>query len=75
MNIAALGKMLILVGAATLILGLIVLFADRIPFLGRLPGDIVIKRRNFSLYFPVATSLLLSLVLTVVLIVINHLKR
>ncbi len=43
------------------------LVAGRVPFLGRLPGDIAVQRGNWSFYFPLATSILLSLVLTVVL--------
>jgi hypothetical protein len=51
-----LGKILIIAGAAIVLLGVALLFYDRIPFIGELPGDIVIKRRNFRLYAPLATS-------------------
>ena len=44
--------------------GIVVHFTGRIPWLGRLPGDIIVKRENFSFYFPIATSILLSLVLS-----------
>jgi len=47
--------------------GLLVMFSDRVPFLGKLPGDVVVRKKNFTFYFPVVTSLLLSLVLTLVL--------
>jgi thiosulfate reductase cytochrome b subunit len=47
--------------------GLLLLFADKIPFLGRLPGDILVKRKNFTIYFPLATMVLLSIIATVVL--------
>jgi hypothetical protein len=61
------GKFLILVGSITVLLGLVLVFAGRIPFLGRLPGDVVIQRRSFSFYFPIATGILLSLVLSLIL--------
>jgi hypothetical protein len=60
-----LGRALIFAGAALLILGLLVSFADRLPFrLGRLPGDIVWRGRNTTFYFPLVTCLIVSAVLT-----------
>ncbi|HEU4929934.1 MAG TPA: DUF2905 domain-containing protein [Candidatus Krumholzibacteria bacterium] len=56
-----------LIGAVLLVVGLLVMFADRVPFLGKLPGDVVVRKKNFTLYVPIVTSLLLSLVLTLVL--------
>ena len=64
---AGLGKFLILLGVLLVVLGLIVSFAPKIPWLGRLPGDIVIRRESFSFYFPLATCLLISAILTLVL--------
>ena len=55
------------IGAVLLIAGLLVMFSDRVPFLGKLPGDVVVRKKNFTFYFPIVTSLLLSLVLTLVL--------
>ena len=60
-------KFLILSGGVVVVMGLVLLAAARIPGLGRLPGDIVIRRGNFRFYFPLATSLLLSIVLTLML--------
>jgi len=62
-----LGRTLVLIGAVVMAVGLVLVFANRIPFLGRLPGDVVVQKKNFTLYFPIATGLVLSLVLTVVL--------
>ena len=62
-----LGRTLILIGAAMVVAGVVLVFAHRIPFLGRLPGDVVVQKKNFTLYFPIVTGLLLSLLLTVVL--------
>jgi hypothetical protein len=61
------GKLLIFAGAALLVLGVVLLVAGRIPFLGRLPGDISFSRGNIHFYFPLVTMLLVSLLLTVLL--------
>ena len=60
----SLGKILIFLGLGIVVLGLLLTFAGRIPFLGRLPGDIVYRKGNFTFYFPLATSILLSIILT-----------
>ena len=62
-----LGRLLLVVGAVIVVLGLVLTFTGRIPWLGRMPGDIVYRRGNFTFYFPLATSILLSLVLTAIL--------
>jgi len=63
------GKMLILMGLFVLLVGLIMTFVPKlkIPFVGRLPGDIRIEREGFSLYFPIVTCIVLSILLTIVL--------
>ena len=58
------GKTMILFGAIFFIVGAVILLIGKIPGLGRLPGDIVIQSENFSCFFPIATSILLSIVLT-----------
>jgi hypothetical protein len=58
------GRPLIVVGAVLLLLGLFLTFGPRIPGLGRLPGDIVWRRGNTTVYFPIVTCLVLSLVLS-----------
>jgi hypothetical protein len=62
-----LGRMLVILGAVIVVVGLVMMFADRIPFLGRLPGDIVIRRRNTTFYFPVVTMLVISVLLSLLL--------
>jgi Protein of unknown function (DUF2905) len=62
-----LGKLLIVFGAILAILGAVFILAGKIPWLGRLPGDIYIQRRNFTFYFPLTTSILLSVVLSLLL--------
>ena len=64
-SMPATGKMLIIAGIVLIIAGLAFLFADKIPFLGRLPGDIYIKKERFSFYFPITTSIIISIILTV----------
>jgi len=61
------GKILILTGVFIVIMGLLLVFWDRIPLLGRLPGDIFLQKGNFKFYFPVVTSLVISLLLTIVI--------
>jgi membrane protein implicated in regulation of membrane protease activity len=63
----SLGKMLMLFGAVLFVLGGLLLLGGRLPFLGRLPGDLVIRRESWSLYFPLTTSILVSVLLTLLL--------
>jgi membrane protein implicated in regulation of membrane protease activity len=58
------GRFLIIIGIVLSAIGEILLLSGKIPWLGRLPGDIIIQRKNFSFYFPLATSILLSVILT-----------
>ena len=62
-----LAKTFIMLGIAFILIGGMLSFAGRIPWLGRLPGDIVIKKENLSFYFPLTTCLLLSALLSCVL--------
>jgi cell division protein FtsW (lipid II flippase) len=58
------GKILLLFGLILAAVGLLLIWSDKIPWIGRLPGDILIKKKNFTFYFPLATSLLISVILT-----------
>ena len=70
-----LGLGLALVGGL-LVLGSKLLAGNKLPWLGRLPGDIRVERKGFSCYFPLATSILVSLVLTMLLnLIVRLLKR
>ena len=72
----ALGKVLLILGVALLIVGGLLIIGPKIGFtLGRLPGDIRVERNGGGLYLPLATSLLLSLILTVVLNVLLRILR
>jgi hypothetical protein len=65
-NVQYMGKFLILLGLIVAALGGLLLISGKIPWMGKLPGDIMIQRRNFTFYFPLATSILLSLILTLI---------
>ena len=70
-----LGWLLVVVGLAVAGLGLVIWLAGRVPFLGRLPGDISLRGENFSCFFPLATILLLSLALTVLVNLVGWFMR
>ena len=61
----AIDKSFIINGLITMIIRLGFMFGDKIPYIGKLPGDISIKRENFSFYFPITTSIILSIILTI----------
>ena len=61
------GRLLLLIGVVLVAVGLVFIFADKIPFVGRLPGDFLIRKKNATIYIPLATCILLSILLTVIL--------
>jgi len=61
------GKLLLIAGVIIAVVGGLLLLSCRIPWLGKLPGDIFVQRKNFTFYFPLATSILLSIIITLVL--------
>ena len=65
-GIEQLGKSLIIIGAFIIALGLILTISGKLPWLGSLPGDVVVQKKNFIFYFPIATSVIISLLLTLV---------
>ncbi|MCD6169715.1 MAG: DUF2905 domain-containing protein [Candidatus Latescibacteria bacterium] len=66
-GLSSIGKFIIIVGILLVITGMLIASVDKLPFLGRLPGDIFVRKGNFSFYFPVVTCLVLSVVLTILL--------
>lgn len=64
---AEFGKILISIGLLLAILGVIFTFGNKLPFVGRLPGDIVVERKNYSFYFPVATCIIISVIMSSIL--------
>lgn len=71
----SLGKYLIVFGAVILITGIILTFVPKLNFFGKLPGDISIKKENYSFYFPVVTSIVISILLTLIFWIINYFSR
>ncbi|MBL6446277.1 DUF2905 domain-containing protein [Fulvivirga sp. 29W222] len=68
------GKSLIIVGLIIVAVGLFLHFGPKIPYLGKLPGDISIKREGFQFYFPLMTSIILSILISVIIYFIQKLK-
>jgi len=62
-----LGRPLIILGLILVTIGIVISLAPRIPWIGKLPGDIYLKRENFSFYFPLGTCILLSALLSLIL--------
>jgi len=65
--LSQLGKMLVIFGVVIVIIGLVLWLAPKVPFLGKLPGDITIKKDNLTIYFPIVTMVVLSILLTIIL--------
>ena len=68
------GKLLILAGIILIASGVVITYWDKVPFLGKLPGDLKIQRGNFTLYFPLASSILISVLLSLILYWIRRTK-
>jgi len=64
---AELAKTLILLGAVLVLVGLVLIGILKLPFAGKLPGDILIKRDNFTFYFPLGLSIILSIIISLIL--------
>jgi len=70
------GKNIIFIGIVIVIIGIILTFSDKLPFnLGKLPGDIVYKKENTSFYFPITTSIIISIILSFLLYLFGKLFR
>ena len=61
------GKLMIYAGIFLVVLGVLFFLGDKIPFIGKLPGDIYIKKKIFTFYFPFVTSILLSLLISLII--------
>ena len=69
------GKLMINLGIILIFVGGVILLLGKLPFFGKLPGDIYIKKENFSFYAPIGTMLFLSLLLSLIFTIIFNLKR
>lgn len=63
---SSMGKLLIIMGIFLVVVGVAFIWGPKIPFLGKLPGDIYVRKGNFAFYFPVVTCILISLILTLI---------
>ncbi|MEM7007993.1 MAG: DUF2905 domain-containing protein [Thermodesulfobacteriota bacterium] len=68
------GKIVIILGIFLIVLGLLIEFYPRVPFIGKLPGDFYIKQENFSFYFPLATSIILSVILSLAIYILSKFR-
>ncbi len=66
------GRILVFIGGILILFGLGVILMGKIPWLGKLPGDIIVKKENFSFYFPLTTCLILSALLSLILFLWNR---
>ena len=62
--LSSLGKVFIIIGVVIAGIGIILVLTPKVPWLGKLPGDILIKKDNFRFYFPVTTCIIISIILT-----------
>jgi len=67
-------RVMVLIGAVLILAGLVIMVFPRLPFVGKLPGDILIKKENYTFYFPVATSIVISIIISLVLYFINKIR-
>jgi ribose/xylose/arabinose/galactoside ABC-type transport system permease subunit len=72
---AEMAKLLMVMGGIMFAIGLIVLLAPRIPWIGRLPGDIDIQGKGFRISFPIITCILLSILLTILLNLLSYFRK
>ena len=61
-----LGKVLVVLGAVIAGVGVLLLLGDKVPWIGKLPGDIIIRKEKFTFYFPIVTCIILSILLTII---------
>jgi hypothetical protein len=69
------GKFLVITGLILVVVGLLISYADKIPLLGKLPGDIYINKQNYKVFFPITTSIVLSILVSLILFLIQRLKN
>jgi hypothetical protein len=69
------GKMLIIIGIILIVAGAIISYSDKIPFLGKLPGDVSIERENFKFYFPVTTCIIISVLISILFYIVRAIKK
>jgi hypothetical protein len=71
----SIGRLFILIGGLILLIGVILMFTEKVPFLGKLPGDIHWKKEGYQIFIPMTSSILLSLVVTLILWLVSHVGK
>ena len=71
-DIGLLGKILILFGAVLIVFGLLFTVGGKFPWLGKLPGDIYIQKKGVTIFFPITTSILISIILSVIVVLLRR---
>jgi hypothetical protein len=61
------GKIIIFIGLLLVVIGFVWMVGNKLPFIGKLPGDIAIEKKNYSFYFPVTTCIIISIILSFIL--------
>jgi len=69
------GKFMIIIGILFILLGIFITYGPKLPFLGKLPGDITIDKGNFRIYFPLATSIVISILISFLLYLYHRLRN
>ena len=69
-----LARILIVLGIILIVVGLVMFGIQKLPFLGKLPGDIAVKRENYSFYFPLTTSIIISIIISLILYFIGKFR-
>ncbi len=72
MNAQSAGKAVLLIGIIFVVFGLILMYIKKLPLIGHLPGDILIKKKNFTIYFPLTSSIIISLVISVIIYLLKR---
>jgi hypothetical protein len=67
-------KVMIFIGALLILIGLVILVFPRLPYVGKLPGDILIKKENVTFYIPLASSIVISIIISLILYCINKFR-
>lgn len=72
LDVSSIGKALVVCGVVLAVVGIIFIFGSKLPWLGRLPGDIYIQKKSLSFYFPITTSILISILLSIIMLLLKR---
>ncbi|MBD3287218.1 DUF2905 family protein [candidate division KSB1 bacterium] len=72
MNAQNLGKLVLIIGIILVVFGLVLMYIKKVPLIGRLPGDIIIRKENFTFYFPITSSIIISLIISLIVYLLKR---